>query len=407
MKLTLEQAEMMGVANHPRLAASQAQALAARQQIREARSAFFPQVSGDAMAVGVDGDKSQLAAAGSLGASTMSSRQSDGLNATQLITDFGRTSSLASQAKHVAEAEGANAATTRAQVLLGVDQAYFNVLEAQEILRVANETVQSRQLILDRVSALAEARLKSELDVSFAKVDMGNAQLLQIQAGNRVNEAYAQLSNALGYREQRVFQLAEAEPYSTPSPDLSPLLAQAFKNRPEILAQSQQVEAARNFVSAQRAAQYPVIQAIGSAGVSPVRDAAEIDGNYAAAGINLSMPLLNGGQLSAKVAEAQYRAAEAAHLLDNLENDVARDVRTVWLRAMTAYRKISISESLLANASQSLDLAQARYTSGLSSIIELSQAQLNKTQAEIDVASARYDYQILAADLKYQLGDFH
>ncbi len=407
MPLTLDQAEMMAVANHPRVAASQAAAQAAEQGIREARSAFFPQVSADAIAVGVNDGKSQLAANGSLGASTMASRQSDGLNGTQLITDFGRTSSLTSRARHLAASEADDAAATRAQVLLGVDQAYFNVLEAQEIVRVADETVAARQLTLDRVNALAQGRLKSELDVSFAKVDLGNARLLQLQARNGLDEAFAQLSNALGYRDERSFQLAATEPYPPPVADLSPLLDHAFRNRPEIAALGQQTEAARKFVSAQRAEQYPTVQAIGEAGVSPVRNSADIDGDYAAAGINLSLPLLNGGKLSAQVSEAQDRAVEAQRLLDSLENDVARDVRAVWLRATTAHRKIGVSEELLANASESLDLAQARYTSGLSSIVELSQAQLNKTQAEIDVASARYDYQILAADLKYQLGDFH
>ena len=378
----------------------------AQQAVRETRAAFFPQVDADAGAFDVSDGHNQLAATGGLSDSSMDSRQSDGVLGQQLLTDFGRTASLTASAKFRAGAEEANAATTRAEVLRDVDEAYFLTLQAQSLVQVADETVSDRNLVAERVKALAQGLLKSNLDVSFAEVDLGNAKLLQLEASNRLDQAFARLSNVLGYRDQHLFQLVDAQPYPPPTEDFSPLLEKAFQNRPEILALRQRYEAALKFASAQRSAQYPTIEAVGAAGVSPIRDDAHLDASYAAAGINLSLPLLTGGRLSAAVSEADYRAIEAQRLLENEQNDVGRDVRTAWLDAVTAYKKIGVSEELLANASQSLDLAQARYTSGLSSIVELSQAQLNKTQAEIDTAEARYDYQILAADLKYQVGDF-
>ena len=62
---------------------------------------------------------------------------------------------------------------------------------------------------------------------------------------------------------------------------------------------------------------------------------------------------------------------------------------------------------MLQQAQKSLDLAQARYKLGLSSIVELSQAQLNETSAEIAQASAKYDYQSQTAILNYQIGGLH
>ena len=59
---------------------------------------------------------------------------------------------------------------------------------------------------------------------------------------------------------------------------------------------------------------------------------------------------------------------------------------------------------MLDQATQALDLAQSRYDLGLSSIVELSQAQLNKTSAEIASAGAKYDYQFQRAVLDYQIG---
>ena len=60
--------------------------------------------------------------------------------------------------------------------------------------------------------------------------------------------------------------------------------------------------------------------------------------------------------------------------------------------------------TLLAHASQALDLSQSRYSLGLSSIVELSQAQLNETQAQLEQASAKYDYQVQIAALGFATG---
>jgi outer membrane protein len=79
-------------------------------------------------------------------------------------------------------------------------------------------------------------------------------------------------------------------------------------------------------------------------------------------------------------------------------------VRVAWLDARSSFQRLDLTNQVLEQAAQALELAQARYDLGLSSIVELTQAQLAKTRAEIDQASARYDYQARLAALKYQSG---
>jgi outer membrane protein len=86
------------------------------------------------------------------------------------------------------------------------------------------------------------------------------------------------------------------------------------------------------------------------------------------------------------------------------ENRIARDVTVAWLNANTAFERLAVTRQLLQQAAQALELAQARYDLGLSSIVELSQAQLNQTSAEIAGASAHYDYLIRRSALDYQTG---
>ena len=121
-------------------------------------------------------------------------------------------------------------------------------------------------------------------------------------------------------------------------------------------------------------------------------------------GVNVSIPIFNGGLFKARHAEAELRARAAAQNITAQENLVIRDVRTAWLAATTAYDRLGLTQQLLDQAKLALDLAQSRYNLGLSSIVELSQAQLNLTSAQISSAVARYDYQSQAAMVAFQTG---
>ena len=400
-KLTLKQAETIAIANHPQIKAASFTAAAAEQVTTEVRSAYFPQVYGDL--TGADAENRTRLAAGSLTTSQVFDRFASGLTVGQLLTDFGRTHRLSQSAGLRAGAERAGVVVTRADVLLLVDQAYFRTLKAQAVLTVAQETVKERQTVTDRVQALANAKLKSGLDVSFAEVNLGQAKLLLVQAQNEIKAAFAELTRTLGYSDAGEFELAEEPMPAAPPPDALPLVAQAFRERPELVRQRFAVQSAQAFATAERDLWFPTISAAGNFGLVPVGDTA-LRSSYAAGGFNVSIPVFNGKLFSARYQEANLRAkAEEQRLLD-LENGIAREVRVAWLDVITAYQRLDLTSQILAEAKQALDLADARYKLGLSSIVELQQAQLNETQAAIDQASANYDYGAKTAALNYALG---
>ena len=130
----------------------------------------------------------------------------------------------------------------------------------------------------------------------------------------------------------------------------------------------------------------------------------QIPGRYGAAGVNVSIPIFNGGLFKARQSEAEFKAQAAAKNVDDLQNRVMRDVRVAYLNAQTAFERVGLTDQLLQQARLSLDLSQARYNLGLSSIIELSQAQLNLTTAQIASASARFDYAAQSSLVEFQIG---
>jgi outer membrane protein len=121
-------------------------------------------------------------------------------------------------------------------------------------------------------------------------------------------------------------------------------------------------------------------------------------------GVNMNIPIFNGFLYSAEAKEARYRAQADAERTRNLRDQIVRDVRTAWLQATTAYQRIAVTVELLEQANMALQLAQTRYQLGLSSIVELSQAQLQQTSAAIDNTNAQYEYRLALATLDYQVG---
>jgi outer membrane protein len=118
----------------------------------------------------------------------------------------------------------------------------------------------------------------------------------------------------------------------------------------------------------------------------------------------MSIPIFNGFLFSAQAKEASIRAQADSQQTRDLRDRIARDVRTAWLATNTAYQRISVTEELLKEANLALLLAQTRYRLGLSSIVELSQAQLQQTDAAISNTDAQYQYKLSLAGLSYQIG---
>jgi outer membrane protein len=399
--LTLEDAEKIAIQNHPQIQAAQDVAAAAAQVTRQARSAYYPTANGSL--TGAEAEHDSRIAAGALNNPIIYDRYSNGVLVNQLVTDFGRTHELVKSSSLHARAEEENVATARADVLLRVDRSYYGVLKAQAMLRVAQETVKDRQLVSDQVSELANNKLRSGLDVSFANVDLAQAQLFLVQTQNDLQASYAELSAALGYSDQRVFELAELETPANPPANEAAMIQDALRDRPELIGQKLNVSSAQSYVVAERDLSLPSISAVGAAGLTPVHQQ-ELSPRYAAAGFNVNIPIFNGHLYSALRGEADAKARAQEQYLRAAQNEVARDVQRAWLDANSGFQRLGLTNQLLAQASKAVDLAQARYKLGLSSIIELSQAQLNKTQAEIAQASARYDYQAELANLAYQSG---
>ena len=401
LRLSVQDAEALALRNNPQVSVYRLLAMASQQVTREAKSSYYPNFYGSVTAV--EPQPGSRIAAGALNNPIIYERAAAGVTLAQLITDFGRTSNLVATAALRAKASDLNAQATAAQIKLAADQAFYSALQANAELKVAEQTVRARQLVSDQITTLFNNKLKSQLDVSFANANLSQAKLLLLDAQNNYQAALSALSEILGFSAQQQFDLVEPETQLSPPPDaVAQLVDQAFSNRPEIAAQDYEYQAAQRFQKAERDLLLPDVRVLGTVGGVPT-GAPQLESWYGAIGVNLNIPIFNGFLYPARSREAALRSQASQEQLRDLKDRIANDVRTSWLNANVAYSRISVTQQFVDQTNLAADLSQTRYNLGLGSIVELSQAQLQQTEAQIQFAAAKYQYRIAQAVLRFQI----
>ncbi len=323
-----------------------------------------------------------------------------------MITDFGHTSNLVQAARSSAEASGQDEESIRQSILMQVEDAYFSLQAAQSVLKTAQAVLDFRRVTLRQLSALAQSQLRSTLDVQFAQVMVSEAELAVVRAQSTVQRAQAQLAAAMGEEANADYILADEPLPANPAADPAEYISEAIATRPDLKALRLRSDAAMHEARAERDLNFPTVNALAAGGEVPIHDST-IHHEYGAVGVNVNIPIFNGGLYSARSATAKLEAKAADKEASLREVEIVRDVRMTWADARDAYLQIGVTQRLVDETNVAMRLAQARYDAGLGSIVELNQAELNQTSALITAASARFDYQRAMTAFQFALGNMH
>ncbi len=402
VKLSLREAEEIAQRQNPNLTVARLVAMTRWEAYREQRSVLMPSAMANLTAV--DTENGNRISAGAINNPVIYQRAAYGATVTQLITDFGRTQNMVAGSRYTAQAADQLRLATASQLRLAVDSAWYRTLSALSVLNVARQTVETRKVLTEQIEALTRNKLRSLLDLSFAKTNLEQARLMQLEAESQYSAELAHLSELLGYATQQNFELVDdGQQPSTPAENFAPLVAAAFSQRPELKAQQLLYQASRKMLSATHDEMLPSVRAMGLTGQAPVRDT-HITSWYGAVGVNVEIPIFTGFRINAQIHQARLTAEAEDERTAALRNAISREVNTSWLENVKAYRKLDVTRALQEQASLALDLSQTRYKLGLASIVELSQAQLQATSAEIENARARFDCLLTEAVLRFETG---
>ena len=338
------------------------------------------------------------------------------LQLTQSLVDLGSWRTIA-QARASQQAAARTYDEQRLAVAFDVTRRYFELLKAQRSLQVLEKAAERSEELVARADALFTAGRAQKLDTFTARVNLGNDRIAVEQGRSRVVQARADLATVLGQAGDSPIEVVAPQAVDAPGlpagepPPLADLLAAARARRPALAAAGAQVEAATQGVGAAQAGLLPTLGLSATFGRSE-SEAFGANGAFddptrrytASVGVGLSWNLFEGRRTQAAVRRAELSAEKARAGAARTADAVASEVATSRAAVVTLARQVAFSADNLSAAEQGLSLARQRLEAGLASQLEVRDATLKLTQAELSLVQARIDHAVAAADLNRAVG---
>lgn len=395
----LLEAYQQAFATDPALAQARAQLQAEMQGKPLARSALLPHL-GAAASVGENA--ARITGFGTpIATSYLSNSYSVSL--TQAVFN-GQAFTALKQADSRIRASEAAVAYTEQQLALQVSTAYFNVLQAQAQDRVAEK----QEKLLDSIYRQTDANLKvgtgDIVAVREAQARLDAAKADVIKARNAVAVAQLSLQRLTHHPVGILEDLGHFEAMG-PRPDQTqPWVNMALKSQPLLHQAEAQLHTAQEQVEYNRRERWPKIDLQGIASHTLGSPFPGVDFNQIGASLNLSMPIYEGGSISASVQQSQAQAQASVDHLANLRDEVTLNTQTAFLNLQDSVAQLRAAKETVASAKVSLEGTRKGYEVGTRSIIDLLNTATDYIRAEQDYNVALYHQVVARVQLKAAAG---
>ena len=318
-----------------------------------------------------------------------------------LLFDFGKTKAQADLAKRTYESAQSNLQNSINSVIFTVKQAYYNLLFAQQQVKVYEDTVADYTLHLEQAKAYYDIGTKAKIDVLTAEYNLGKAKLGLIQAKNTLKIAYVQLSNAMGmpdYSDYDVVDNLTTKAYGITAEEA---VSTAYETSPELLAAKKKADASELLVRASRRAFAPNLSGFASYS----RGGKRIDTDYGYQfGAQLSYSNINLMLLKKQVDEAKATYKKDLADYENTKQTIYFEVKQAYINLTNAQDSIAVAKLSMDQAKEQYDQASGRYKVGLGDAIELKDAETTYRNSQLDYYNTLLNYHVSAANLEKLMG---
>ncbi|MFA5859512.1 MAG: TolC family protein [Elusimicrobiota bacterium] len=391
--LTLQDCLMFAVKHHPSLKTSKGNIEIYTNRYNKAVADYLPDFSlssGYSRAGGVEKKDSESYSAG--------------LNASQLVYDFGRVPALIEIAKLNLELQKLDMLNTQQNLEVNVTQAYYSCLLAQQALKLQEKNVVQMEQYLGRARALFEVGNRPKYDVTKAEVNLSNAKLNFIKARNKLRLANITLNNAIGKTKQNEsyvvddninFEIQEVK-------DIEKLKSAALKKRVDWLSSKIREKIAVINLGNSVRAFLPTLNASGgyrwSGSEFPLNETWSL-------GLSLNMSIFTGFSKINAYRESETNLKNVRTSQETLIQTIILDIEQDYAVLEEAVERIRATEGIVKQAKEALELADARYFNGVGSIIELTDAQVSLFSVENSYIQAVCDYYTAKVNLEKSSGE--
>ena len=403
--LTLAQAVQVGLRESLVVRAAQSEAKAAAAETRMARSMTRIQISANTYLTYGDSPANITSTPGVMPQNilTVMPRGFADQNLMLMIPLYtgGRLDSLARAAADRERAVAAEVSGIQAETALRIREAYYRVLLAGEGARAAQARLEADTALLENARALLEAGKSIEASVQRVEAERAEAQSALTSVRNEQAKALLELKAAMAVRLDSEISLTDTLTFQPPTGALPGLLKEADMSRPELRAARMRRNAAGAQNRAARGGLQP--QVYGTAMVDGFSGQGRSSGGYLF-GLTLSLPLLDGGQRRAEVAQTLALKERAEAETRNLELMVAKEVQQTWLDVETAAQNYRTMQSALQAAQSAYEVIALRVQNQKSLLVEQLDALAALTRARAGLVQALFDHALAVARLHRALG---
>lgn len=283
-----------------------------------------------------------------------------------------------------------------------VKKAYYALASAKRAVDIRRTSCELYQEQYERTSEFYKQGLRPKVDVTTAQVNWNNEKLRLIRAENLVKTASAKLANVLGITTPKPLEIVQITDIEKVDISFEQAVQTAYENRPDIVSAQTNAKIGQIKLNQAKAAYLPTFSF--SAGYNKYGDDLRLDNEETRLMVSLEIPLFNAFKTYNGVKQARLNLEKINNSNRSLLNDVFLEVQSAYISMQEAAESVPLAELNVEKAKENLDLAQGRYNEGISDIIELKDAEVAYTDAELSLLSARYDYASAVADLKQAMG---
>ena len=399
--LDLQRCVDIALKNHPSLLAASHTLKAGESRVGQARSGYFPQLSGSAnySRISPYSTTSGRISAGGDGAYDATN---SAVALSQNLFDFGKTASQVKIQNLNLDSSRSDYEDVRSQVVFDVQKAYYGLLQAGRNRDVGREVVSQYEQHLARAKGFFEIGVKPKFDVTKAEVDLSNAKLSLLKAENAFRLARVTLKNALGIPKAPDFEVQDSLAFQRAEVDLDQSLQKAFDRRPDLQAILMKEKALEETVVYEKKGYLPYVT--GNVSYGWGGDSFPLDHGWNV-GATLNVPLFSGLSTKYQVDEARANLEVLRANEEALRQGIHLEVRQAWLNLQEAADRIVTAEISVRQAMENLELANGRYASGVGSPIEVTDALVAESNAKTSLNAALYDYKVAQASMDRATGE--
>ena len=289
-------------------------------------------------------------------------------------------------------------------VVQAVGDAYLQIIANAARITPTQAEIDADQAVYINAQRRHDAGVAIGLDVLRSQVQLKQRQQQLVAVTNDFEKSKLTLGRVIGLPNGQQFTVADPSP-SVPlaTVSLEDALHKAYANRPDLQAAQARVKGAEYDLTSSRAERYPKLTFSGYYGDTGLRLFTDSHGVFNATG-SLDFPIFDGGRIRSDIQTSEAELQNRRNEYENLRGQVDYEVRSALLDLNSASQQVDVAQSNVQLANQSLTQSQDRFAAGVTNTVEVVQAQQAVADANDNLISAQYQYNVAKVSLARSLG---